>query len=226
MASILTRPDSFRITRVQRNVVAQRERRFLNYLCDLLPTAVQPDHLTLIGIGGAALVFASYFASRFDPAFLWLASLGYIIHWFGDSLDGSLARYRNIERPTYGYFLDHTVDALCNLLIMGGLGLTLYVRMDAALFALVGYYLVCIYVFINNHLSGIFQLSFVGFGPTELRIGLIAINTAMFFGGHVGIGDGALTIYDAILIFTGATFTFIFVTMVLAGVRELRETSP
>ncbi len=94
-----------------------------------------------------------------------------------------VARFRGIERPIYGYFVDHTVDALGNLIIMIGFGLTLYIRMDVSLFALLGYFLLCMYVFINNHLSGVFQLSFVGMGPTELRLCLVALNTWMFFGG-------------------------------------------
>ena len=85
---------------------------------------------------------------------LWVASLGFVVHWLGDSLDGSLARYRRCERPLYGYFLDHTVDAICNFLVMAGLGFSPWVRMDTALFTLIGYYLLCMYVFINNQVSG------------------------------------------------------------------------
>ena len=186
------RDGRFRVSRIQTNVVALRERQVLTWLCTKLPAWTTPDGLTALGVAGAGLVFVSYVASRFHPGFLWLASLGLVIHWFGDSLDGSLARHRHIERPIYGYFLDHTVDAICNLMIMAGIGFTFGVRMDVALFALLGYYLLCMYVFITNHLSGIFQLSFLGFGPTELRLCLIAINTWMFFAGPFGlaIDDG------------------------------------
>lgn len=215
----------FRVTRVQTNVFARRERQFLDWLCARLPARVMPDHLTLLGVAGAVLILASYVASRFNPAFLWLASVGFVVHWFGDSLDGSLARHRRIERPIYGYFLDHTVDAICNLMIMAGIGLSLNVRMDVALFALVGYYLLCMYVFINNHLSGVFQLSFLGFGPTELRLCLIAINTWMFFAGHVGVTiDGEFfSFYDGVLFAAGAAFTIIFVVRMLSGIRDLRD---
>ena len=221
------RDGRFRVKRIQTNIVALRERQLLTWLCGRMPGWVTPDRLTALGVLGASLVFAGDLASRLRPGFLWVASFGLLIHWFGDSLDGSLARHRGIERPVYGYFLDHTVDALCNLLIMAGIGATLYVRMDVALFTLVGYYLLCMYVFINNHLSGVFQLSFVGMGPTELRLCLIAINTWMYFAGPNGleVGTIVLSFYDLVLLFAGGVFVAIFVVKVVAGIRLLRDPS-
>ena len=152
------------VSRVQDNILARRERDFLDWLCLHMPRAVTPDRLTGFGACGAALVFAGYAATRVHPAFFWLATLGFVIHWLGDSLDGSLARYRRIERPRYGYFLDHSVDALCNLAIMAGAGLSVYIRLDVALFALLGYFMLCMYVFLYNHVSQRFQLSFLALG--------------------------------------------------------------
>ncbi len=215
---------TFRVTRIQLNVVARRERQLLTFLCSRLPRAVTPDGLTALSVFGAVLVFASYLASRYDARFLWLASLGFVVNWFGDSLDGSLARFRGIERPTYGYFLDHTVDALNNLVMMVGLGLTTAVRMDVSLFALTGYFMLCMYVFISNHLSGMFQLSFLGFGPTELRLCLIAINTAVALVGVGGwsVGGVTFTAYDGIILFAGLMFVAVFAARVAIGLRELR----
>ena len=211
--------------RVQSNIVAVRERQLLNYLCARMPAWVTPDGLTIFGVAGAFTVFAGYAGSRYDPSFLWLATLGFVIHWFGDSLDGSLARHRRIERPKYGYFLDHSVDAFCNLFIMAGLGLTLYVRMDVALFVLIGYYLLCMYVFLNNHVTGMFQLSFLALGPTELRIGLIGINTWMFTQGKVGgvIGAEFFSAYDVALICVGIGFFAVFTYRMLGTIAELRH---
>ena len=218
---------SFRVLRIQTNVIARRERQLLTWFCAHLPAWITSDRLTAISVVGAALVFVSYILSRTMPALLWLASFGLMLNWFGDSLDGSLARYRSMERPIYGYFLDHTIDAINNLLIMAGIGFTLHVRMDVALFALIGYYLLCIYVFINNHLSGVFQLSFLGLGPTELRLGLVGINTWMFFAGHLGatLGTQFFSAYDALLLIAGTIFTIIFVIRMMAGIRELRDPS-
>ena len=215
----------FRITRIQLNVVARKERQLLTWICSRLPRSATPDRLTGLSILGAVLVLVGAIASRQWVAFLWLSSFGLVLNWFGDSLDGSLARYRSIERPAYGYFLDHTVDALNNLVIMVGMGCTIAVRMDVALFALAGYYLLCMYVFITNHLSGVFKLSFLGFGPTELRIFLIGINTAILCFGRVGmtINGQFVSIYDALIGGTGIIFVGIFLTFVLVGLRDFRD---
>ncbi len=215
----------FRVKRIQANVVAQSERRLLTWLAARLPAWVTPDRLTALGVAGATLVLVAEAASQHDRAYLWLASAGLVVHWFGDSLDGSLARFRGIERPIYGYFLDHTVDALCNFMIMVGFGLAPFIRMDAALFALVGYFFLCMYVFINNHLSGVFQLSFLGLGPTELRLCLIAINTAMVVFGPVrfSVGGQVFSLYDGVLVFAGVVFVSIYVVRVAVGIRTLRD---
>src|SRR5437868_426000 len=94
------------VRRIQQNVLASAERRLLNWMCARMPSWVTPDRLTALGMLGAILVFAGYAASNWLHAWLWLAIFGYGIQWFGDSMDGSLARYRHIERPRFGYFLD------------------------------------------------------------------------------------------------------------------------
>ena len=87
------------------------ERPALNWLAAHMPAWMTPDGLTIIGVIGAVIILVSYGLSNLEPAFLWLASFGFFVNWFGDSLDGTLARYRKIERPKYGFFVDHTVDA-------------------------------------------------------------------------------------------------------------------
>ena len=113
-----------------------------------MPAWVTPDRLTAVGALGAIVTASGYVASRWAPGFLFLASLGIVMNWFGDSLDGSLARHRRVERPKYGYFLDHSVDAANNLVFAIGLGLSPYVSMAAALFLLCSYYLLSIRVFL------------------------------------------------------------------------------
>ena len=227
MASTTAQDGRFRVNRVQKSVFSRRERQLLDWLCARMPASVMPDHLTVIGVAGSVLIFASYVASSDSRWWLWLASVGFVVNWFGDSLDGSLARHRRTERPIYGYFLDHTVDAVCNLLVMAGLGFTPWVRMDTALFTLIGYYLLCMYVFINNHVSGVFQLSFIWFGPTELRLCLIGLNTWMFFAGWRGftILGKPFSCYDLVLMTAAVVFTAIFVLRMLVGIRELRDPS-
>ncbi|HEY8031331.1 MAG TPA: CDP-alcohol phosphatidyltransferase family protein [Methylocella sp.] len=213
------------VSRVQENILAELERDILNWLCLHMPRAVTPDRLTGFGAAGAVLVFAGYVATHVHPAFFWVATFGIVIHWFGDSLDGSLARYRRIDRPRYGYFLDHSVDALCNLTIMTGAGLSAYIRLDVALFTLLGYFMLCMYVFLYNQVSHRFQLSFLALGPTELRAGLIGINCWMYFAGEsrIAIGRATFSPYDLVLCGAGIVFVCLFAVNVFNVARTLRR---
>jgi archaetidylinositol phosphate synthase len=210
--------------RVQTNILARRERAVLNWLCSHMPRSVTPDQLTAVGVLGAAIVLTGYVGSRFDPAFFWLATFGFLVHWFGDSLDGSLARFRRAERPRYGYFLDHSVDALCNLLILVGLGFSVYMRLDVALFVLLGYFMLCMYVFLYNHVSGSFQLSFLALGPTELRVGLVLINFWMFMSGpsKIAILGQTFSAYDLVFCLVGSIFVSLFVVNIVKVANKLR----
>ncbi len=213
-----------RPNRIQTNLLAKSERRLIDYLCPRIPLRVTPDCLTALSFCGSLLSFVSYAAAKFDPAWLFIASLGLVIYWFGDSLDGSLARYRKIERPRYGYFIDHSVDALCNLAVMSGLGLTSYVSMPVALLALIGYYLLGIHVFLSAYVTDEFRLTFLFAGPTELRLLLIVLNTIIFLVGHwvLPIQDASISVYDVPVGFAAITLMALFVLMTAAKARELR----
>jgi phosphatidylglycerophosphate synthase len=172
------------INRIQQNLLAASERRLLNWLCPRLPSWVTPDQLTMLALVAAVVIFAGYAASAFNPNWLWLSVAGYFVHWFGDSLDGSLARFRSIERPRYGYFVDHSADALGTLFIVGGLGVSPYIRLDVSLLALAGYYLLSIHTFLSARVIGEFKLTYVSAGPTELRLMLIGLTVAMYVFGN------------------------------------------
>ena len=207
--------------RVQANLLAMGERRLLNALCRRMPRWITPDRLTLLGFGGACLVFAGYALSRHALPWLWLAVLGYVVHWFGDSLDGSLARHRGIERPVYGHFLDHSVDALGNFAGMAGLGFTAFVHMDVALFALAGYLLMTIHVLLRLRATGAMQLSFLLGGPTELRLGLVALTLAMLWLGPMRLfGHSA---YDLAIGGAGLLFLAIFLWSTVTTAVMLRR---
>ena len=210
--------------RIQANIVNRQERRFLDWSCNLIPEQVTSDHLTLLGVFGAVLVVAGYLAGRADPRFLWLAAFGYVVHWAGDSLDGSLARFRNVGRPRYGYFLDHSVDALCILMMVGGMGLTSYIRMDVALFVVVAYFALSIHVFLKNHVTGTFQLSFLALGPTELRMVFVAITLWMYAqgGNAYQVGASVFSSYDLVLMLVGVILSGLFVVNTLNMVVHLR----
>lgn len=169
------------LDRIQQNMLAASERRLLNWLCARMPRWVTPDKLTGFGVFGAVVVFLGYAFSEWSVYTLWFAILGYVIQWFGDSMDGSLARWRKIERPKFGYFIDHSVDGLVILLIMGGMGWSPYVRMDVALFTLAGYLLLSIHAYLSARVLGELKLSYMFGGPTELRFILIGLTLAMMW---------------------------------------------
>ena len=174
-------------TRVQESFLSDGERDLLRFLCRRLPTWATPDLLTTVGVFGAITTAIGYIGTNLSPAFLFLASFGLVVNWFGDLLDGSLARFRGAERHRYGFFLDHSMDAASNLVIAVGLGLSPYVDMGAALFTLVGYLLLGLSVFLDSHVSGKFRLSFLGFGPTELRLVMIIFNVVVYLIGPVSL---------------------------------------
>lgn len=210
--------------RIQENVVARQERRFLTWACSRMPERVTPDHLTALSVVGALLVPAGYFGSRADPRFLLVAILGLVANWFGDSLDGSLARYREVTRPRYGYFLDHSVDAFGTVLMIGGMGLSPYVRTDVALFAVAGYLALCIHVFLKNYVTGTFQLTFIHLGPTELRMVFVALTVFMFFAGPShDLGSATLSDCDIALTIIGIVLVLLFLSGTLAISGQLRD---
>ncbi|MBN1264650.1 MAG: CDP-alcohol phosphatidyltransferase family protein [Anaerolineales bacterium] len=202
------------------------ERPALKWLAEHMPGWVSPDLMTGIGTLGAVLIFAAYAMTRFHPAFLWLASLGFVINWFGDSLDGTIARHRGIERPKYGYFVDHTVDSLNEVLIFLGLGMTPYVRFEIASLALIGYLLVSIMVYILTAVSGIFQISFGRFGPTEIRVIAILLNVGMFFTGDWIFLPffGGMTLYDTAVLVIAIILFLIYIVTVVQKSREMAGT--
>jgi phosphatidylglycerophosphate synthase len=211
------------LERIQQNLLATAERRLLNWLCARLPHWVMPDHLTSLGLVGAVVIFSGYAASRIDPAWLWLSVAGYFIHWFGDSLDGSLARFRAIERPRFGYFVDHSADALGTLLIVGGIGLTPFVRLDAALLALAGYYMLSIHAFLGARVIGELKLSYVAAGPTELRLMLIGLTVLMYLFGHNAPRIAGFSLFDLGVGLVAGILILLFVVQTVATARRIAE---
>ena len=187
------------LRRIQGNLLAVQERRLLTWLCQRLPAWVTPDQLTVLALLGAVAVFAGYAGSNFDRDWLWLPVAGYIVHWFGDSLDGSLARFRAIERPRYGYFVDHSADVLGSLFILGGLGASPFVRLDVSLIALAGYYLLAIHTFLAARVIGEFKLTYIAAGPTELRLLLIGLTVAMYVFGQSTPRFMGLSLFDLLV---------------------------
>lgn len=166
--------------RVQTSFLNAIEKKVLVWLAGRQPSWVTSDMLTFIGFVGAVIVAVGY-ALCSNPAFLWLASLGWMINWYGDSLDGTLARVRGQQRPVYGFFIDHNVDCINEAIMFIGIGLSPLMNLDIAFLVLVAYLIISIYVYISAHLKGEFKLTYGKMGPTELRVIMVIVNTLWFF---------------------------------------------
>jgi archaetidylinositol phosphate synthase len=153
----------------------------LRWLAARTPNWMTPNILTAIGFLGAVGTFTSYALSADHPALLWLANAGLVINWFGDSLDGTLARYRGIERPRYGFYLDNAIDVPEQLFLALGLALSGIFRVELALFGLIVFYMMSILTLIRAKTVGEFTLAYVGLGTTELRLLIAVINALVFF---------------------------------------------
>jgi len=219
------RSKSHASARIQTNFVARVERGVLEELCRRLPDWTTPNQLTAAGLGGAVLAGAAYWASVWRREFVFIACVGVVINWFGDSLDGSMARHRKAERPRFGYFLDHSVDTLSTAIILIGVGASPYAGMNAALFALVGYLLMIIHVLIRNHVTGQMQLTFLYCGPTEMRIVLVFISACAYLLGvrTVNIFNSSYSIYSILLFVAGTTFICLFVVDTMTTARRLQS---
>jgi len=200
------------------------ERPALRWLAKNMPGWVTPDLLTAVGFLGSLIALAGYGLSSYDPVFLWLASVGFIINWFGDSLDGTLARYRHIERPIYGFYIDHSMDIVTEALFFIGLGISPYVRFDLALLALIGYFMISNLVYIQTCVMGEFRISYAGLGPTEVRVLAIAANTVIFFAGNpqIKIFGISNTVFDWLVIAVIMLLYTIFTASWIINARKLK----
>jgi phosphatidylglycerophosphate synthase len=203
------------------------ERPALHWLAVHMPARITPDGCTFIGVIGALTVMAGYILTNVDRGFLWLASAGFVINWFGDSLDGTLARVRKIERPVFGFFLDHTTDAACQVAIFLGMGISPYVSFSIACLGLIGYLLLSVVIFVRTCVTGDFKISYGKLGPTEIRVVAILLNTFIYFAGihmlELSIGSAgvlAISPYDLVVgAITILLLVFFFQTVIKETVR-------
>jgi phosphatidylglycerophosphate synthase len=174
--------DEFRpAERFHKSILASAEKKALIWLAQRMPARINSDHLTVLGFVSLLGVGLSYWYARYSPAGLFLVMAFFATNWFGDSLDGTLARVRNQQRPRYGFYVDHVLDACGSLFVFGGLALSGYMSERVAVGLLVAYFLLSIEVYLATYTVGKFHLSVGAFSPTELRLLLIAGNIALLF---------------------------------------------
>jgi phosphatidylglycerophosphate synthase len=215
--------------RVNDILLGPLERPALKWLAEHLPEWATPDLMTVIGITGALVITLGYGLSRYHPAFLWLSTLGFIINWFGDSLDGTLARHRHIERPKYGFYIDHVTDCLTEIIIILGLGLSPYISFSVASMCCIAYIAMSVLVYVRMNVMGEFKISYGKLGPTEVRVIAIGLNTAMFFGGlttfklSLGSVTGAISPYDLVVSVITLLLVYFFAETSIKQSIELRK---
>lgn len=206
--------------REHHSVLAAAEKRALVAMASRIPARVNSDHLTALAALSMAAAGASFWLAAYWPPALLLVVACLWLNWFGDSLDGTLARVRRHERPRYGFYLDHVLDAAGILVLMAGLAMSGFISPVAMLAFLVAYYLLSIEVYLATHALGRFHMSFWGLGPTELRI-LLAIGTLrLFWGADVTVFGLTMPLFD-LGAWIGAAG--LLVTAVIAAAKHTKE---
>jgi archaetidylinositol phosphate synthase len=167
-------------TRVLDGITAGIEKRSLIWMAQRAPRWVNSDHLTLLGLFGMVGAGFAYWGAATNPAWLWVVNLCIVLNWLGDSLDGTVARVRDQQRPRYGFYVDHVVDAISSVFLFGGMALSGYMSPAIAAGLLIVYLLVAAESYLATYTVGRFELSHFGFGPTELRLLIIVGNCFLF----------------------------------------------
>ena len=176
------------VTRVNQSVLGALERPTLAWLARHMPLGVKPDHLTLLGLSGALFTGAGFILSCWSIGWLWLANFGLIINWLGDSVDGTLARHRRIERPRYGFFIDHTSDMFSQVVIFLAIGISPCAHFAVACLGLIAFLMAFIYTMIGTHVRQRMRITYFGFGPTEIR-------ALLFVGNLLVLSFGVLDVH-------------------------------
>ena len=209
-------------------LLARLERRFLPWAAGRLPRRILPDDMTALGVLAAFGVCTAYQLSNQGRCWLWVASGLLVVQWIGDSLDGTVARVRGIQRPKYGYYLDHIVDAIATAAIGLGLGLSPFMLLSIGALIVVGYLILSINVYLESMAFGRFSLGYGLLGPTEIRLVLILINTAMALG--LGLDfrflELNLTVFDVIGLAVVAVMLALLTVRVFGNLRELAKEEP
>ncbi|HLW54003.1 MAG TPA: hypothetical protein VKW06_14290 [Candidatus Angelobacter sp.] len=182
--------------RIQESLLAKAEKRALLWLAERTPAAINSDHLTVLGLVAMAGAGAAYWWSATNRLGLVLVIVCLAVNWLGDSLDGTLARFRKCPRPRYGFYVDHVVDAFSAVFLLGGLALSGYMSPAVGLGLLIAYLMLSIEVYLASHTLGDFKISYFGMGPTELRLLLSVGNIALFWKPMAHIAGHAYRLFD------------------------------
>jgi phosphatidylglycerophosphate synthase len=216
----LAEAATFQEARRELGVTASVEKRLLAWLAARMPAAVNSDHLTALGLAAMAAAGGAYALSGKQPWLLLLVNVLLVVNWFGDSLDGTLARFRNRCRPRYGFYVDHMVDVFGALFLLGGLAFSGYMSAPVAVAVLLAYFMMSIHVYLATHTLGVFKIAYAGLGGTELRLLLAAGNVAVFLLPRLSVGGVEVRLFDVAGVAAAAGLA---VTLLVAAARTTRR---
>jgi archaetidylinositol phosphate synthase len=207
--------------RIQRSLVAGAEKRILVWLAQRIPLSINSDHLTLLGFISQCLVGICYALSRLNPDVLIVGIVCLALNWLGDSLDGTLARVRNRQRPRYGFYVDHVTDTIAASFLMGGLAISGYIHPAISLAMLAAFLMLSIEAYLATYTLGQFRLSYWKFGPTEIRILLALGNVALLKHPTIAILGRRILLFDLGGAIATSGMTLFLITSAIAHTREL-----
>ena len=213
-------------TRQLTSVLAPLEKRTLVWLAERMPRGVNSDHLTLLALAAMLGGGLSYWWASVSPLGLVAATVCLAVNWFGDSLDGTLARVRQCQRPRYGFYVDHVIDTFGIAFLIGGMSLSGYMSPGVAAVLLIAYFMLSAEVFLATHVRGTFRMSFLKVGPTELRI-LLAVGNAVAMvkpTSHLAGHEFLLFDVGGVIGAVGLAFTLIF--SAISNARRLYRLEP
>ena len=213
--------------REHNSILVAPEKRILTWTALRLPRWVNSDHLTLLGVAGMLLGGLAYWGARWEPRSLWIVAIALGINWFGDSMDGTLARVRNRQRPRYGFYVDHVVDVVGALFLLGGLSASGYITPWIGLGLLIGFLLLAAESYLATYALGIFRLSFMGIGATELRILLAAGTLYLLIQPQIEIdGLGSVLLFDVAGVCAIAAMAVTLSVSTIRNTRALYRAEP
>lgn len=216
--------------RIQTSILNAAEKKALVWLAYRQPRWMTSDILTYIGVAGAFLCGLGFALSSININFLWLSSAGLLINWYGDSLDGTLARVRGTQRPKYGFFIDHTIDAITITMMCVGAGLSPLLRLDVALCVLVAYLILSVYTYVCTICTNQMRLTYGKLGPTEFRLIVIIANTLFIYtpwrNMSYTFGSVTMTLFDIIASTVAVIIMLLWFSQWLTNRRALSKLDP
>lgn len=206
--------------RIQTSLLGAAEKKLLVRIANRLPKWMTSDFLTWTGFFGAVICAVGYALGNINIEFLWISSFGLFVNWFGDSLDGTLARVRNTQRPTYGFFIDHALDAFTITIMCIGAGLSPMFNLNIGLLVLAGYLVISIHTYLLTILKDEFRLTYGGLGPTEFRLIMVLINIVATYTPWQNVNLDLCGVYFGLFELIGIGIIVILWTMNIVNFRK------